>query len=155
MRVLSLLIFAGLSLPSALPAAANAQGTLLIIGGGLLPNNASVFERMIDNAGGRAQARFGILPTASATDPAAKRLATRGLGFFQGGVIGQHFSQYRGRLARLARAAIERRVRFGFGIDEDTALAVAPDGTVQVLGLGNVTIVDAAGAACQDGPLGC
>src|SRR5437762_1906600 len=77
MRVLSLLIFAGLSLPSAIPVAANAQGTLLIIGGGLLPNNASVFERMIDAAGGRGGARFGIIPTASLTDAGAKRFAAR------------------------------------------------------------------------------
>ena len=75
--------------------------------------------------------------------------------FFRGGIIDQHFSQYRGRLGRLARAAIEERVRYGFGIDEDAALAVATDGTLEVLGPGHVTIVDAAGATCQDGPLGC
>jgi hypothetical protein len=51
--------------------------------------------------------------------------------------------------------AVEEKVRFGFGIDEDSALAVATDGTLEVLGPGYVTIVDTAGATCQDGSLGC
>lgn len=82
-------------------------------------------------------------------------LVSPGLGFLSSGIIDQHFSQYRGRLGRLARAAIEEHVRFGFGIDENTALAVATDGTIEVLGPGCVTIVDAAGATCQDSSLGC
>lgn len=82
-------------------------------------------------------------------------LISRGLGFFRGGLVDQHFSQYRGRLGRLARVAIEERIRFGFGIDENTALDVAPNGTVEVVGAGHVTIVDTAEAKCQDGPLGC
>ena len=80
---------------------------------------------------------------------------SRGLGFLRNGIIDQHFSHYRGRLGRLARAAIEEHVRFGFGIDEDTALIVSTSGTLEVLGPGHVTIVDTAGATCQDGPLGC
>ena len=32
---------------------------------------------------------------------------------------------------------------------------MAPDGTIEVLGPGSVTLVDAADAKCQDGPLGC
>lgn len=82
-------------------------------------------------------------------------LISRGLGFLQSGIIDQHFSQYRGRLGRLARATTEQGVRYGFGIDEDAGLAVAVDGTFEVLGPGQVTIVDSANATCQDGPLGC
>jgi hypothetical protein len=82
-------------------------------------------------------------------------MVARGLGFFRGGVIDQHFGQYRGRLGRLARVLIEERVRYGFGIDENTALAVEPDGSFEVLGHGSVTIVDASMARCADGPLGC
>jgi cyanophycinase len=97
---------------------------------------------------------FGI--TKSLAQPARRGLlVTRGLAFFRAGIIDQHFSQYRGRLGRLARAAIEEKVRFGFGIDEDAALAVAADGTIEILGPGRVTIVDANGATCKDGPLGC
>ena len=82
-------------------------------------------------------------------------LVSRGLGFFRGGLIDQHFTQFRGRLGRLTRVVIESKVRFGFGIDENTALDVAPDGTIEVIGAGQVTIVDTADATCVDGPLGC
>jgi len=82
-------------------------------------------------------------------------LVTPGLAFFRGGIVDQHFSQYRGRLGRLARATIDRGVRFGFGVDENTAMSVSPTGVVEVVGAGCVTIVDAAEATCRDGPLGC
>ncbi len=97
---------------------------------------------------------FGL--TKSIDQPARRGLlVTRGLGFLRSGIVDQHFSQYRGRLGRLARAAIEEQIRFGFGIDEDAALAVATDGSMEILGPGYVTIVDTAGATCQDSSLGC
>jgi cyanophycinase len=82
-------------------------------------------------------------------------LVTTGLGFFPGGIVDQHFNQSRGRLGRLARAAAEKHIRFGFGVDENTAMVVGPDGVVDVVGAGCVTIVDASAATCDDGPLGC
>ena len=82
-------------------------------------------------------------------------LVTAGLGFFHGGVVDQHFNQSRGRLGRLARVTTEGKIHFGFGIDENTAMIVRPEGGIEVVGTGCVTIVDAAGAACSDGPLGC
>jgi cyanophycinase len=82
-------------------------------------------------------------------------LVTQGLGFFTAGIVDQHFSQYRGRLARLLRALINQRVRFGFGIDENTAMLVSENDEVEVVGYGNLTIVDAKDAKCVDGPLGC
>ena len=97
---------------------------------------------------------FGL--TKLMDQPARRGLTvTRGLGFLRTGIIDQHFSQYRGRLGRLARAAIEDKIRFGFGIDEDASLEVADDGTMKILGPGFVTIVDTEGATCHDGPLGC
>lgn len=97
---------------------------------------------------------FGL--TKAIEQPARRGLlVSRGLGFLRSGIIDQHFSQYRGRLGRLARAAIENQIRYGFGIDEDAALAVSTDGTIEVLGQGCLTIVDTAGATCHDGPLGC
>ncbi|HND51295.1 MAG TPA: cyanophycinase, partial [Pirellulaceae bacterium] len=80
---------------------------------------------------------------------------SKGLGFFTGGVIDQHFHQYRGRLGRLARVTTQRGIPFGFGIDENTALVVAGDGACEVVGPGNVTLVDARRATCEDGALGC
>ncbi len=78
-----------------------------------------------------------------------------GLSFFHHGIVDQHFGQYRGRLGRLSRAVIEQNVRYGFGIDENTALIVSPSGLVEVCGTGYVTIVDANQAKMVDGPLGC
>ncbi len=75
-----------------------------------------------------------------------------GLGFFEAGIIDQHFSQYRGRLGRLSRALIQEGVRFGFGIDENTALSVSADGLLEVVGYGSVTIVDAQGGAATTMP---
>jgi hypothetical protein len=91
-----------------------------------------------------------------ARDPRRRGLlVARGLGFFHHGIIDQHFNQYRGRFARLARAAISEKVRFGFGIDENTTMIVSPQGDVEVLGQGCLTIVDSADALSEDGPLGC
>ena len=257
-------------------------GHLLIVGGGLRPDNAAVYDRLIQYAGGKERARFGILPTASLSTSDARQsklilvrmgvpekqvhviditpanaerqsynpaivelirsctgffieggdqtrvmralrkvdgsetpaltalreawqggavvagssagaavqcdamisvaglpddsidegmdalnfglttnrfhrglFVSRGLAFFQAGIIDQHFSQYRGRLGRLARVTTEKRIPFGFGIDENTALDVAPDGSIEVVGAGTVTVVDSRNAQLEDGPLGC
>jgi len=97
---------------------------------------------------------FGL--TKAIEQPAQRGLlVSRGLGFLHDAIIDQHFSQYRGRLGRLARATIEQNIRYGIGIDEDAAIVVNVDGGIEVLGPGHVTIVDARDAKCQDGPLGC
>jgi cyanophycinase len=97
---------------------------------------------------------FGL--TKAAEQPERRGLLiSQGLGFLKAGIIDQHFTQYRGRLGRLSRATTEERVRYGFGIDEDAALVVDREGNFEVLGPGQVTIVDSANATCQDGPLGC
>ena len=82
-------------------------------------------------------------------------LISEGLGFFTGGIVDQHFSQFRGRLGRLSRALIYEHIRFGFGIDENTAMSVSSDGQIEVVGIGDVTIVDAAEARSADDSLGC
>jgi cyanophycinase len=78
-----------------------------------------------------------------------------GLGFFNDGIIDQHFGQYRGRLGRLSRALVAQKERYGFGIDENTALIVPPSGIIEVCGEGYLTVIDSKDAKCQDGPLGC
>lgn len=70
----------------------------------------------------------------------------QGLGFFDGGIVDQHFDR-QARLGRLVRALGETLELRGFGIDEDTALLIEPDrGSARVLGAGAVTVLDTAGA---------
>lgn len=66
----------------------------------------------------------------------------RGMGFLPGVVIDQHFAQ-RGRLGRLLSAVAQQPVNLGFGIDENTAIAVNGK-ELEVIGEGAVTIVDIA-----------
>ncbi|BAY15799.1 cyanophycinase [Nostoc sp. HK-01] len=63
-----------------------------------------------------------------------------GMGFLPGVVIDQHFLQ-RGRLGRLITALIHEPAVLGFGIDENTAIAVTDD-QIEIIGEGSVTIVD-------------
>lgn len=81
-------------------------------------------------------------------------LLTRGLGFFDDGIIDQHFFQFRGRLSRLTRATAESGLALGFGIDENTALVVDADRRVEVVGSGFVTVLQPGEDRGQDGPLG-
>lgn len=64
----------------------------------------------------------------------------QGMGFFPGVVIDQHFAQ-RGRLGRLLSAVAQQPAVLGFGIDENTAIAINAH-EVEVIGESSVTIVD-------------
>lgn len=64
-----------------------------------------------------------------------------GLGFIDGVIIDQHFSQ-RHRINRLLSVTAENPSQFGIGIDEDTALLVLPEGRIDIVGDGSVNIVD-------------
>jgi cyanophycinase len=57
-------------------------------------------------------------------------------------VIDQHFRQ-RDRLGRLITALAYNPFAVGIGLDEDTAVFIGPDETLEVEGSGGVTIVDA------------
>ena len=63
-----------------------------------------------------------------------------GMGFLPQVAIDQHFAQ-RGRLGRFVSALMQQPATLGFGIDEDTAIAVTGD-ELEVIGSGAVTIVD-------------
>ncbi len=58
-------------------------------------------------------------------------------------IVDQHF-QERDRIGRLMAAVLRNPYMLGFGIDEDTAFIVSPEGRVEVLGRGTLTIVDGA-----------
>ena len=64
-----------------------------------------------------------------------------GFGLLQDAMIDQHFSQ-RGRLGRLMAAFAANPGLLGIGLDEDTAVLIERDGTLEVLGSNMVTIVD-------------
>jgi cyanophycinase len=69
------------------------------------------------------------------------RLGT-GLGVITRLIIDQHFSQ-RDRLGRLLMAVALQPAKLGVGIDEDTAIVYYGSGRIEVIGSGNVFIVDA------------
>lgn len=64
-----------------------------------------------------------------------------GLGLLRRVVIDQHFTQ-RNRLGRLLSIVAENPFILGIGIDEDTAIVVDADTTMEVIGNHTVTIVD-------------
>lgn len=70
----------------------------------------------------------------------------RGLGFFPGVIVDQHFIA-RQRLNRLLTVILEHPDLLGVGVDEDTAVWVRPNDTLRVLGKRSVVVVDAKGAA--------
>ena len=64
-----------------------------------------------------------------------------GLSFMPNAIVDQHFSQ-RHRLSRLLSALAQRPDLLGVGIDEDTALVIEPNQSVEIVGRGAVTLVD-------------
>lgn len=71
----------------------------------------------------------------------------KGFGFFQWGIVDQHFNE-RSRLGRLVATAIHyetNKHHFAYGIDEDTAMVVNNEKqTISVLGRSNITVIDVA-----------
>src|SRR4051812_40306690 len=65
-----------------------------------------------------------------------------GLGLTNRFVIDQHFRQ-RDRLGRLITALAYNPFAIGIGLDEDTAVFIGPDETLEVEGSGGATVVDA------------
>ncbi|MFC1690341.1 cyanophycinase, partial [Pseudomonadota bacterium] len=90
---------------------------------------AIVSEHMI--AGGRS----GSSPRESGVELAP------GLGLTNRVIIDQHFNQ-RQRMGRLLAALSFNPFACGLGIDENTAGFIAPDGRMEVVGKGTVTVVD-------------
>jgi cyanophycinase len=64
-----------------------------------------------------------------------------GLGILRNIIIDQHFTE-RGRLSRLITAVSYNPRQLGLGIDENTAVVISNDGTLEVCGDGTVTVVD-------------
>lgn len=73
-----------------------------------------------------------------------------GLGLITRLIIDQHFSQ-RERLGRLLAATALEPTRLGVGIDEDTAIVYYGNGRLEVIGSGQVFVVDASAARSRGG----
>lgn len=93
------------------------------------------------------------LPGKDADMEDGRLIMATGAGFFEDGIIDQHFDR-QARLGRLSRAVTESELeRFGYGIDENTALVVdTATRTAVVLGAGTVTILDDSDARRTPGP---
>lgn len=104
----------------------NAEGVPLA---GTSAGAAIMPEHMI--AGGRG----GPSPRESGVELAP------GLGLTNRVVIDQHFNQ-RGRMGRLLAALSFNPFVCGLGIDENTAGFIGPDGAMEVMGRGTITVVD-------------
>jgi cyanophycinase len=106
----------------------NAEGVHMA---GTSAGAAIVSEHMI--AGGRG----GPSPRESGV------VLAPGLGLTNRVIIDQHFNK-RGRMGRLLAALSFNPFVCGLGIDENTAGFIAPDGMMEVVGHGTVTVVDPA-----------
>jgi len=106
----------------------NAQGVHVA---GTSAGAAIVSEHMI--AGGRS----GSSPRESGVELAP------GLGLTNRVIIDQHFNQ-RQRMGRLLAALSFNPFACGLGIDENTAGFIGPDGRMEVVGKGTITVVDPA-----------
>ena len=71
-----------------------------------------------------------------------------GLGIITRLIIDQHFSQ-RERLGRLLAATALKPERLGVGIDEDTAIVYYGNGNLEVIGSGQVFVLDAKNATTR------
>lgn len=77
-----------------------------------------------------------------ATPRAGMATLAPGLGLTNRVIIDQHFRQ-RDRLGRLLTALAYNPFAVGLGLDEDTAAFINPDNTIEVVGAGSITVVDA------------
>ncbi|HEY0408613.1 MAG TPA: cyanophycinase [Pyrinomonadaceae bacterium] len=94
------------------------------------------------SAGAAGMSATMIVRGDSGSHPARNSLRlSPGLGILRNIIIDQHFTE-RDRLSRLITAVSYNPRQLGIGIDENTAVIVSSDGTLEVCGDGTVTIVD-------------
>lgn len=94
------------------------------------------------SAGAAGMSATMIVRGDSASHPSKNTVRlSPGLGILRNIIIDQHFTE-RGRLSRLITAVSYNPRQLGLGIDENTAVIISNDGTLEVHGHGTVTIVD-------------
>jgi len=94
------------------------------------------------SAGASAMSSHMIAYGSSGSTP-KQRMAqiAAGIGLLPNVIVDQHFQQ-RNRIGRLLALVAQNPALLGLGVDEDTAGIVGPDGIMEVIGRGSVTIVD-------------
>jgi cyanophycinase len=98
------------------------------------------------SAGASAMSSHMIAFGASGGTPKHRMAAlAAGLGVLPSVIVDQHFQQ-RNRYGRLLSVIAQNPSLLGIGVDEDTAGVVGPDGVMEVIGRGSVTIIDGASA---------
>jgi cyanophycinase len=98
------------------------------------------------SAGASAMSSHMIAFGASGGTPKHRMAAlAAGLGVLPSVIVDQHFQQ-RNRYGRLLSVIAQNPSLLGLGVDEDTAGVVGPDGVMELIGRGSVTIIDGAGA---------
>jgi cyanophycinase len=134
--------------------------TAALLGSPLLEGLREVYRRggVIAGTSAGAAVMGPLMITGDETPPAAEGdeafthirarnvVTTPGLGFLPGVVVDQHFVA-RKRLNRLMAVVLEHPRLLGVGIDESTAILVRADRTFEVLGRGQVVVVDASRAS--------
>ncbi|MDP9362626.1 MAG: cyanophycinase [Chloroflexota bacterium] len=110
----------------------NAEGVVVggtSAGASILPAHLMSGENPLPENSNDAAARKGMVTLVA------------GFGLLQDVIVDQHFSQ-RGRLGRLLAVYAANPGLLGVGLDEDTAVLITRDGTLEVLGSGMVTIIN-------------
>src|SRR5262245_17472936 len=96
------------------------------------------------SAGASAMSSHMIAFGASGGTPKHRMAAlAAGLGVLPSVIVDQHFQQ-RNRYGRLLSVIAQNPSLLGIGVDEDTCGVVSPDGVMEIIGRGSVTILDGA-----------
>lgn len=97
-------------------------------------------------AGGRSEdGLMNRIAYRNEDDDGTKLLILQGLGLVDNMIFDTHF-ETRGRMGRLVDAAVLTNNRYGIGISERTAVFLAPDNTMEIVGYGDVIFSDLANA---------
>jgi cyanophycinase len=98
------------------------------------------------SAGASAMSSHMIAFGSSGSTP-KQRMAqiAAGIGILPDVIVDQHFQQ-RNRIGRLLALVAQNPALLGLGVDEDTAGIVGPDGIMEVIGRGSITLVDGSGS---------
>jgi cyanophycinase len=112
--------------------------------GGIIAGTSAGTNILCKNsiAGGRSEeALLNRVVYRDEDDDGTKLLLLQGLGLIDNIIFDTHL-ETRGRLGRLSDAVVLTDSKYGIGISEKTAVILHPDSTIEVVGYGNILLVD-------------